>query len=221
MTMTEEMTSTSATRVEAVLPWQTLSDLASVGVVCPGDDARPVLTAIHLVSDGTTITATATDSYVLATVTTTAPATSDDWTAPVFDVLVPARWLAAALKATKPARVVRWNVVLTLDANERGGTATLATLAGDAATSVALVAGTYPNTSTLIPTPAQYVHERAAFNAAFLARMVKILPAETGVRAPMPRPWVCEMTSATRPSVWTTSVRDCDGLFLVMPVRIA
>ena len=214
MTMTDEMTSTSATRVDFALPWQTLSDLASVSATCPTDDTRPILTAIHLVSDGTTITAAATDSYALAIVTTT-----PEDAPPVFDVLIPAAWLNAALKATKPGRFPRLTVRLTLAPDERGGTVTLSTLAGDVSTSGPLMAGDYPKTAQLIPTPAQYVHERAAFNPSFLARMAKILPAETGKRAPKPQPWVCEMMSEARPSVWTTKVRDCDGLFLLMPVR--
>ena len=215
MTMTDETTSTSATRVEMELPWQTLSDLASVSATCLTDvAARPILTAIHLVSDGTTITATATDSYALAIVTTT-----PEDAPPVFDVLIPATWLNAALKATKPGRLPRLAVRLTLAPDERGGTVTLSTLAGDVSTSGVLTPGAYPHVAHLVPAASQYGHERAAFNAQFLARMSKILPPETGKRAPMPRPWVCEMTSATRPSVWTTKVRDCEGLFLLMPVR--
>ena len=219
--MTDETTSTSATRVDFALPWQTLSDLASVSATCPTDDARPILTAIHLVSDGITITATATDSYALAIVTTSgANVTSPpEWIAPAFDVLIPATWLNAALKATKPGRFPRWAVRLTLEPDERGGTVTLSTLAGDVSTSGPLMLGDYPKTAQLIPTPAQYVHERAGFNAAFLARMAKILPPDTGKRAGAPQPWVCEMMSETRPSVWTTRVRDCEGLFLLMPVR--
>lgn len=219
--MTETTTeATGATRVEAQLPWQTLSDLASVSATCAGDDARPHLAAIHLVSDGTMITATATDSYALAIVTTSAPAIGDDWTFPAFDVLIPASWLIAALKATKPGRVPHWTVLLTLAPDERGGTVTLATLAGDVSISGVLTPGTFPNVGHLVPAASQYGHERAAFNAQFLARMSKILTPETGKYAPMPRPWVCEMMSNTRPSVWTTSVRGCDGMFLLMPVRM-
>ena len=220
--MTDETTSTSATRVEMELPWQTLSDLASVSATCPtADDPRPILTAIHLVSDGTTITATATDSYALAIVTTSGAivTSAPEWIAPACDVLIPAAWLNAALKATKPGRLPRLTVRLTLAPDERGGTVTLSTLAGDVSTSGPLMAGDYPKTAQLIPTAAQYVHERAAFNPSFLARMAKILPAETGKRAPKPAPWVCEMMSEARPSVWTTKVRDCEGLFLLMPVR--
>ena len=221
MTMTDEMTSTSATRVEMELPWQTLSDLASVSATCPtADDPRPILTAIHLVSDGTTITATATDRYALAIVTTSGATATvrDAWTAPAFNVLIPAAWLNAALKATKPGRLPRVAVRLTLEPDERGRTVTLSTLAGDVSTSGPLMLGDYPKTAQLIPTPAQYVHERAGFNAAFLARMAKILPPDTGKRAGAPQPWVCEMMSETRPSVWTTKARDCEGLFLLMPV---
>ncbi len=215
MTMTDETTSTAITRVDMELPWQTLSDLASVSATCPADDERPILRAIHLVSDGRTVTATATDSYALAIVTTT-----PEDAPPAFEVLIPATWLNAALKATKPGRVGRWHVHLTLAADEHGGTVTLSTLAGDVSTSGPLMAGDYPKFTNVIPTPAQYVHERAAFNAAFLSRMAKILPAETGKRGRDPRPWTCEMISTTRPSVWKTSARDCEGLFLLMPVRL-
>ncbi len=216
MTMTDETTTTTTSAVEFTLPWQTLSDLASVSATAASDVTRLILTAIHLVSDGATITATATDTYGLAIVTTTPP----DDAPPAFDVLIPAQWMTAALKTTRAARFPEWRVRLTLTPTKYGGSVTLSALTGDISTTGTLTFGTFPAVTQVVPTAAQYVHERAAFTAGFIARMAKILPPDTGKRAGAPQPWVCEMMSATRPSVWTTRVRDCDGLFLLMPVHV-
>lgn len=210
MTDTLEHTETSES-VHVAVRWNDLAALASVSASCASDDARPILTTVHLTSEDGRLVATATDSYSLAIVDVADGGISFDH-APL-DVLIPAAWLAQAVRALKvsryPQRALRLSVTgetVTISDEET----TLTTLAQ---------AGEYPKVRHLIPAQANYASELGAFNADFLARMAKIAP-EFDKSLKSIGTWRCMSMSRTSPSLWERTTSNAHALFLLMPVRI-
>jgi len=204
MTITTETTETGPQTLE--LPWEVLADLASAGASAGTDDARPILTSLHLFTREGRLIAEATDSYTLARVST-------EYAGPELDALVPAKWLEAVRKAAKALRIPGLPVALEV------GAETITARVPDAFTmSTPAQWGTFPKIDHLIPTEADYVHELGAFNPQFLARMTKILsPANAKDTT---RAWKCISMSTLKPSLWTTSARGAEAMFLQMPVRL-
>lgn len=187
------------------VPWSTLKTLATVSASAATDDARPLLTQIHLREMGGVLVAEATDSYSLARITSGV-------VAPVgLDVLVPAKWLSKSISALKVGRMASYPITLSF-------TGDIVTVSNSITTlSTTVAEGKFPSVDQIIPTEARYTSELGAFNALFLARMADILPAETKRNRST---WKCVSMSATSPSVWTKIDGDLSALFLLMPVRI-
>lgn len=204
MTMTETR-ETPTTVLETT--WGDLNNLASVAASAATDKARPLLTAIQLVSDGARLVATATDSYTLARVSVT-------HAAPTCEVLIPAAWLLDALKATKVTRARQRPITLSIT----GETITLSDGLGVTMTTLAQ-SGTYPTIDPLIPTEDNYTSELAAFAPQYLARMAKILPPRDSKDTT--RAWRCVSMSPTKPALWLCSTYEAEALFLQMPVRVS
>ena len=216
--MTTDTETTSASTFNALIDWQILADLASVGACSATDDARPILTGILLEStDAGELVAIATDSYRLARITTTLPAMH----AGSVHVIIPAAWLAKTLTSMRPRKIkgdyLTRPVRVTIDAET-------ITLEADGITaSTPLIAGTYPSVSQLIPTEKGYEAELGAFNPTFLWSMAKMLTRSSTDA------WRCVTMSATRPTMWITKVgyraealkgASTRGEFLLMPVRL-
>lgn len=187
------------------VPWSTLKALATVSASAATDDARPLLTQIHLREMGGVLVAEATDSYSLARITSGVVAPAG------LDVLAPAKWLSKSVVALKVGRMASYPITLSF-------TGDMVTVSNGSATlSTTVAEGKFPSVDRLTPAAANYAHEAAAFNALFLARMADILPAETKRYGST---WKCVSMSATGPSVWTKADGDLSALFLLMPVRI-
>ena len=202
--MTDVMENTGTKTVLAISP-KNLGQLASVAASAGTDDARPILTAIHLYTRDGELIADATDSYSLARVSV-ATEYKD------VDVLIPARWLVASLKSLKTTKLFYDKAVLTLtidgDRVSLGNyDATLTTFAGT---------GTFPNIDTLLPKEEDYLSEMGSFDAHFLARMGSIIPPATKKEN---NTWHCASMSKDKPSVWTRHYDGASALFLLMPVR--
>ncbi len=196
MTMTDTNTATS---VEA--PAATFAELATVGAVASTDQDRPALTCVHFATRDGALTAEATDSYRLARVTSTVDAPDG------FSVLVPAKWLAKALRTVAPARY-RGPVTLRTD----GATVALESLEGSASTAVG--AGQWPNVDRLIPAESTYTAELGAFTGAYLAGLGEVLRGGDPLTV-----WRCVSMSEMGPSVWTATREGLSALFLIVPVR--
>ena len=212
MTDTLEHTATEAApAVHVEIPWKNLAALASVSASCASDDARPILTAVHLTSEEGRIVATATDSYSLAVVDVADGGIS--WDHEPLDVLIPAAWLNQTVRALKVTRYPLRPVMLSVV----GETVTLST--DDTVLSTRVQAGTYHTVRHLIPAVANYQSELGAFNADFMARMAKIAP-ELDKKLKSIGTWRCMSMSRTLPSVWERTTSNAHALFLIMPVRI-
>lgn len=101
--MVAEMVETQTRAVEAVeLSAVALRDALGACLLSVGrDDTLPVLTTVHVVSDGSTVTFTSTDRFRLTRVSV--PTVADAGTGPAFDVLVVAddvKRLVTAIKET-------------------------------------------------------------------------------------------------------------------------
>ena len=209
MTMTETTTTeTSSALLE--LTWRQLADLSSAGASAATDQARVMLTGVHLFTRAGHLIAEATDSYSLVRV-------SIESDAPELDVIAPATWLDNARKAFKVAKSPDRPITLTITGTTPETRTVTAT---DGATTLVTPAifGTWPRTDQLIPEEKDYTAELGAFNPQFLARMAKILPPD-GPKDTT-RAWRTLSMSRTKPAVWSTTNHRADAMFLLMPVRV-
>ncbi len=212
MTMTDTLEHTvTSEAVHVSVRWIDLAALASVSASCASDDARPILTAVHLTSEDHRLVATATDSYSMAVVDVADGGISSDH-APL-DVLIPAAWLTQAVRALKVSRFPMRGLTLSVT----GETVTLSD--GDTTLTTLVQAGEYPKVRHLIPAAGNYASELGAFNADFMARMAKIAP-EFDKSLKSVATWRCVSMSATSVSVWERTTGNAHALFLLMPVRI-
>jgi DNA polymerase III sliding clamp (beta) subunit (PCNA family) len=217
MTMTEprpEAASTSAEPVSLAITWQHLADLASVSACAATDDARPLLTCVHLFTRDGVLVAEATDSYSLARATL-GTVTKGESIPSALDVLIPAKWLRATLKSLKITREPYQVLTLTVEGPEHRQTVALSNI--DATIATLAISGNYPKVDHLIPDDGAY-SELGAFCPQFIARMADILP-KVGPHDTT-RAWQCVAMDKSRPSLWRASARGVSAQFLQMPVRI-
>ena len=206
-TITNETPSITTTVIE--MAWRDLRVIASVGVAAGRDNARPILTAIHLTAGGGEIQAVATDSYRLATATT-------EHDGPEIDALIPAKWLLTAVKSTKPLKRNETTAKVTLSIT--GDTVTVSNY--ETTFTTQMVSGQFPKVAQLIPTSDNYKSELGSFNPTFLAGMHDITsicdPGNTTAS------WKCLSMSEVSPSLWATTChaeRSWDMQYQLMPVR--
>ena len=212
MTDTLEHTATEAatpTVLRASFNAATLADLATMATVC-GDSSRPIIAAIHLVGDGATVTATATDSYRLARFERGYSDSGD-----AFEVLIEGKAFAAAVKSIKG-----W-ATLEIEGNAWRLVGYEATIGG------IVTMGDYPSLDKIIPAEDSYKvgGARVAFNPTFLADMGKLAPIATAP-AKARKTATLELVSApdnSHPTVWRVrcNAYDAPTLYILMPVRIS
>lgn len=202
MTMTE---TNEVTTTVLEMTWTELAQVASIVASASTDEARPILTKVHLTSENGKLQAIATDSFTLAIISTEVVAPEG------LDVLVPAKWLVSVVKQLKITRAP--NVTVTLSFTGENLTASN----GETTVSTVLIdAGLYPQVLRLVPTADKYTSELGAFNAELLARMADILPP---ARKDNTTCWKCVSMSATSPSLWTRTHDSMSVKFLIMPAR--
>ena len=136
-----------ATLVTLTLSAESFAELASIAALATRDYARPSLTGVLFEvaggSEEATVTVTATDSYVLGRMTRTVGGD----TSVNFKALVPATFLANAVKFRRAAgstKVMSDTITLTFTLD----TVTVTLEAGGSMTE-RLITGTYPNTAIL------------------------------------------------------------------------
>lgn len=202
MTMTE---TSEVTTTVLEMTWTELAQVASIATCAGADEARPILTKVHLTSEEGKLQAIATDSYTLAIIST-------DVVAPEgLNALVPAKWLVSVVKQLKITRYPKVTVTLSFTGEN------LTASNGETTVSTVLIdAGLYPQVLQLVPSAEKYTSEAGAFNADFLARMADILPAGRKDTAC----WKCLSMSATSPSLWTRTYHSMSAKFLIMPVKV-
>lgn len=205
-----EMTMTKTNKVTTTvleMTWTELAQVASIAASAGTDEARPILTKIHLTSEDGKLQAVATDSYTLAIIST-------DVVAPEgLDVLVPAKWLVSVVKQLKITRYPKVKVTLSFTGEN------LTASNGETTVSTVLIdAGLHLQLLRLVPAADKYTSELGAFNAEFLARMADILPAG---RKDTTTYWKCLSMSATSPSLWTRTYESMSAKFLIMPVKVS
>ena len=207
--MTDTMTETEITTKVIEIDWSLLNALASVSASASTDKMRYLLVGVHLFSDGADLVVEATDSFTLARARV-------EFTTPEIDVLVEAKWLTDALKATKPRSLKGRTMTLPVMLSVTGSAVTFS--ASDVTMTTTALEGKFPSVDHLIPTPDKYTSELGAFNPTFLARMAKMLT--TGSTDA----WECVTMSSTMPALWNcrryVGGSNVYGQFLIMPVRI-
>lgn len=191
-----------------------LGDLATLAAIASTDTARPILTAIRLVieSDGL-ITGTATDSYRLATMHREGVTTGDGGT-----VLVSAKSFKDAVKNAAKDGGKFGELVLSVD----GDAVTVSKAGADSLRyPVEVIAGTYPNTDSLITSDAAYDAaegvNRISLNPHYVASFAKVAP-WTGTGSNV-EAMTFRVMSKDRPVKCTS--RDGRTVALLMPVRVS
>ena len=205
--MTDVLDQVENTTTVIELSWSTLVRLASITASASDDDARPILTNVHVIESGGKLQLDATDSYTLARFVTEIDAPQG------LDVLIPAKWLVTAVKQTKVTRAPE----TTLTISFTGDNVTISNR--DVTLTSAVGWGTFPSVDQLIPSEKDYLNELGAFDAWKLARMGAILPPEDRKRDA--NSWKCLSMSLNKPSVWTRYFKGIDAQFLIMPYRMS
>ena len=188
-----------------------LSDLATVSAFASTDKDRPILTGVFIEYDGAgTIKATATDSYKLAIITRETDGAKCD----AFSVLVDGKGFAAAVKnAYKDAGRAAW---VKLVVNPERGRVEVG--AGEFLYPAAILDGTYPATSNLIPSDDAYAAadgvNRIGLNPVFVGQFAKIAPWNGDKAAGV----IFYVMDAHRPIKAVS--QDGRTVALLMPIRI-
>jgi len=188
--------------MQVTLTASDLKEIATLSNVASKKDGRPILEGIHIRTDGSTITATATDSYQLARITK--PATGD-----TVEIIVPAAYLVRVAK-----ELPTYADKVTLEIEEFNVSARI----GDTVLGDRLIDGTYPNTDSLIPnldnyTPGEVQGHLIALSPQKLAVLAKLAPFSNKRDNTAAKFYVSD---SSRPIAATGG----DTIYLLMPVRV-